>query len=225
MPTMWNLFKSRFIDHNRLLYLAVLFLFFTCQSCSWLEPPVASGAVLFQDDFSRPTSGWDRYRDDTYISDYVDDAYHISIFAPETNVWSRPHLEFSDIRIQVAVTKVEGPDDNVFGVLCRYQDAFNFYFFLISSDGFGGIGVFKDGKEELLSGESLLPSETISQGSATNIIQAECIGDQLRLNINGGFTAQAEASEWSRGDVGLIAGTYDQPGAEIRFEKFSVIQP
>lgn len=213
------------VVHNRLLYISVLTLSFICQSCSWLEPPVEPGDVLFQDDFSRPTSGWDRYRDDTYVSDYVDDAYHINIFTPETNVWSRPHLEFSDVRIQVAATKVSGPDDNVFGVLCRYQDAFNFYFFLISSDGFGGIGVFKNGNEKLLSGESLLPSETISQGSTTNIIQAECIGDQLRLYINGGLTAQARTSEWPRGDVGLIAGTYDQPGIEIRFEKFSVIRP
>lgn len=207
------------------LFLAGLTLFIMSQSCSSLEPRVESGDVLFQDDFSRTSSGWDRYHDDTYISDYIDDAYYFNIFTPETNVWSRPHLDFADIRIQVAATKVGGPDDNVFGVLCRYQDALNFYFFLISSDGFSGIGMFKNGEEKLITDESMLPSETISQGSATNIIQAECIGDQLRLYVNGGLTLQAKASEWSRGDVGLIAGTYDQPGTEIRFEKFSVIQP
>ena len=204
---------------------AALTLFIMGQSCSSLEPRVESGDVLFQDDFSRTSSGWDRYHDDTYISDYMDDAYYFNIFTPETNVWSRPHLDFADIRIQVAATKVGGPDDNVFGVLCRYQDALNFYFFLISSDGFSGIGMFKNGEEKLITDESMLPSETISQGFATNIIQAECIGDQLRLYVNGGLTLQATASEWSRGDVGLIAGTYDQPGTEIRFEKFSVIQP
>jgi hypothetical protein len=207
------------------LFLAALTLFIMGQSCSSLEPRVESGDVLFQDDFSRTSSGWDRYHDDTYISDYIDDAYYFNIFTPETNVWSRPHLDFADIRIQVAATKVGGPDDNVFGVLCRYQDALNFYFFLISSDGFSGIGMFKNGEEKLITDESMLPSETISQGSATNIIQAECIGDQLRLYVNGGLTLQAKASEWPRGDVGLIAGTYDQPGTEIRFEKFSVIQP
>lgn len=215
----------RFAIQPHRLFLAALTLFIMGQSCSSLEPRVESGDVLFQDDFSRTSSGWDRYGDDTYISDYMDDAYYFNIFTPETNVWSRPHLDFADIRIQVAATKVGGPDDNVFGVLCRYQDALNFYFFLISSDGFSGIGMFKNGEEKLITDESMLPSETISQGSATNIIQAECIGDQLRLYVNGGLTLQAKASEWSRGDVGLIAGTYDQPGTEIRFEKFSVIQP
>ena len=45
-----------------------------------------------------------------------------------------------DLRIEVDVSKQNGPDDNAFGVLCRYQDPENFYYFLISSDGFGGIG-------------------------------------------------------------------------------------
>jgi len=196
-----------------------------CQSCTWLEPSVETGAVLFQDDFSRVASGWDRYKDDTYVADYDDGAYRIGIFTPETSAWARPHLEFSDVHIQVSATKADGSDNNVFGVLCRYQDAQNFFFFLISSDGYCGIGVYRDGVETLMSGDSMLPSKAILQGSTTNIIQAECIGDLLTLYINGVQEVQVQTTEWSQGDVGLIAGTYTQPGTEILFERFSVIKP
>ena len=215
--------NNKFLRVSLLLNIFAIVIFF--QSCTWLEPSVETGAVLFQDDFSRVASGWDRYIDDTYVTDYADGAYRIGIFTPETSAWARPHLEFSDVRIQVSATKVEGSDNNVFGVLCRYQDAQNFYFFIISSDGYSGIGVYKDGAEILMSDDSMLPSKAILQGSTTNVIQAECIGDRLTLYINGVKEVQVQATEWSLGDVGLIAGTYTHPGTEILFERFSIIKP
>jgi len=196
-----------------------------CQACNLLEPPVESGSVMFQDDFSRTASGWDRYTDDTYQTDYEDGGYRIAIFTTDTNVWARPHLDFEDTLIQVLATKLAGPDDNVFGVLCRYQDARNFYFFLMSSDGYCGIGIYQDGEEILLSSEAMLPSEAINQGETTNHIRADCIGEELSLYINGALAVQAIATDWTRGDVGLIAGTYDKPGTDILFENFSVLLP
>ena len=196
-----------------------------CQACDLLEPPVESGSVVYQDDFSRTASGWDRYSDDTYLTDYERGGYRITIFTSETNVWARPHLEFGDTLVQVLATKLDGPDDNVFGVLCRYQDALNFYFFLMSSDGYYGIGIYQDGEEILLSNDAMLPSDVINQGEATNHIRADCVGEELSLYINGVLVAQASATDWTRGDVGLIAGTYEIPGTDILFENFSVLLP
>jgi hypothetical protein len=208
-----------------LLPLILLPLIWAIQSCGFLESQIESGAVLFQDDFSYTRSGWDRYKNDRYESDYVKNGYRIQITTPETNAWSRPHLNFNDVRIQVAATKIAGPDNNVFGVLCRYQDPQNFYFFLLSSDGYSGIGVFLNGQEQLLSGNAMLPSAAIFQGSTTNLIRADCIGNELSLYINGVEETKVRASHWSEGDVGLIAGTYAEAGTEILFEKFSVIKP
>ncbi|HEY47556.1 MAG: hypothetical protein AMJ88_03145 [Anaerolineae bacterium SM23_ 63] len=215
---------TRFRIYISLMLLASVMLTF-CHACNLLEPPVESGSVLFQDDFSRSASGWDRYSNDSYLTDYEEGGYRIAIFTTETNVWSRPHLDFGDTLIQVLATKLEGPDDNVFGVLCRYQDARNFYFFLISSDGYHGIGIYQDGEEILLSNEAMLPSEAINQGEARNHIRADCVGEELSLYINGALVAQATATDWAHGDVGLIAGTYDKAGTDILFENFSVLLP
>ena len=200
-------------------------LLFGVAGCAWLEIPAESGSVLFQDDFARPSSGWDRYRDSLYSSDYVSGVFRISITAPDTNAWATPGVDIGDVRIEVEATKVSGPDDNVFGILCRYQDSQNFYFFLISSDGFAGIGIRRAGETTLLSAMDMTPSEAILQGSARNHLRADCLGDQLDLYVNGQAVAHAVASDWLRGDVGLIAGTYAEAGVVIDFDNFSALQP
>lgn len=95
----------------------------------------------------------------------------------------------------------------------------------MSSDGYCGIGIYQDGQEILLSSEAMLPSEVIHQGEDTNHIRADCVGEELSLYINGALVAQAIATDWTRGDVGLIAGTYDKPGTDVHFENFSVLLP
>ena len=215
---------SRETKPLRLAILSILMLCFVT-SCSLFEMPTEPGSVLYQDDFSRSSSGWDRYQDEVYFSDYFEGVYRISVFESNTDAWANPRLEFGDVRINVEATKHDGPDDNLFGIICRYQDPRNFYFFLISSDGYTGIGVSKDGRRVLASADSMLPSDAVLRGAATNHLRAECIGYDLRLYVNNSLVAQAYGAEWERGDVGLIVGTYQEPGADIYFDNFSIVRP
>jgi hypothetical protein len=194
-------------------------------ACSLFELPAASGDVLFQDDFSRPASGWDRDRNRSYRSDYVDGVYRIEILEAETTAWSNPGLAFGDIRIEVDAGKSAGSDDNAYGVICRYQDPGNYYFFLISSDGFAGIGARREGTAALLTGEAMLPSEAIVLGPGPNHLRADCSGNRLSLFVNGVPVAEIEATDWAQGDVGVIAASFSGPGAVIDFDNFSVVFP
>ncbi|MGA9533860.1 MAG: hypothetical protein WBR18_14165 [Anaerolineales bacterium] len=83
----------------------------------------------------------------------------------------------------------------------------------------------KDGRRRLLSDDALLPSAAVRQGQAGNVIRADCIGYNLRLYVNGVLVAEAQAAEWPTGDVGLIAGTYDQNELEVWYDNFSVVEP
>jgi len=194
-------------------------------ACTWLYPPTGSGDVLFQDDFSRTASGWDRYQDDVYRADYQDGEYHIEIFTPETVAWSLPKLSFQDVWISVEALREKGPEDNAFGVICRYENPGNFIFFLISNDGFAGIGRYVDGEKTLLSDESLLPTDAVHKGNEGNFIQAKCVGDHLTLYVNNSRVAEVVIEDIRSGDVGLIAGTYADPDVEIRFDNFSTVHP
>ena len=195
-------------------------------ACSWFMPEAESGAILYQDDFSRPESGWDRYHDDVYSADYELGTYHVRLFAADTEVWARPHLDLPNVRIEVIATKLTGPDDNVYGIVCRYQDADNFYFFIISSDGYAGIGVHKNGESVLLGEDTMQPAAVIQTGNTSNLIRAVCDGEKLRLHVNGVLvTSTEETEDWLEGDVGLIVGTFAEPEVEIEFDNFSVTKP
>jgi hypothetical protein len=192
--------------------------------CSAIQLPGDSGAILFQDTFVSTQSGWDRYHDDTYRADYTQNAYRINVLDPIV-AWSLPRLNFANAIIDVKAKKIDGPDDNVYGLICRYQDPENFYFFLISSDGFAGIGVYRDGIRTLLSGDSMLPSDLILEGNAMNSIHVECVDDQLSMSVNGELLYEIQSAGFRSGDVGLIAGSYSEPGVEIEFDDFSVTNP
>lgn len=178
--------------------------------------------ILFEDDFSDSDSGWDQRDDETCITDYADGAYRIMVNPSQYDCWANPSRDFTDVIVEVEATKAGGPDDNDFGLVCRYQDSSNFYFFLISSDGFYGIGKVEDGSQSLIDMEQMETTDAVRQGDATNSIQAECKGDQLTLTVNGDEVASVSDSTFSSGDVGLIAGTFDDGGTDILFDDFVV---
>lgn len=196
-----------------------------CRLVDDIESDLPHPDVLFQDDFSDPSSGWNRAHTKESITDYENGIFRIYIHGKNSDYWANPKLNFTDVIINVETKKVGGSDDNHFGVLCRYQDTENFYFFFISSDGYYGVGKLKDQQQMLLSDRNLLPSEEINQGEATNHIQASCIGNMLTLYVNDHELSSIEDSDFSSGDVGLIAGTDDLSGTDIHFDNFKVLKP
>jgi len=197
----------------------------TLTACSTLLPLPASGGVLFQDDFTRASSGWDQQREEHHLTSYVDGGYHISISAEDTLVWGRPHLDFNNVLIRVDAQKLAGTDDNVFGIICRFKDPQNYIFLTISSDGFAGIGAVVAGERQMLHADTMLPSESVTTQDGIYHLETACVGDNLQLAVNGNTILTAQSPLGPGGDVGLIAGSRNQAPVEIRFDYFSVIQP
>ncbi|MBN1668263.1 MAG: hypothetical protein JW862_14315 [Anaerolineales bacterium] len=194
-------------------------------ACSFGGEELPEG-VLFQDDFSNTSSGWDRVNiAGDGITDYENDQYRILVETTQTDVWANPGLDFTDTVIEVEATKVGGSDDNDFGVICRYQDTQNFYFFIISSDGYYGIGKVENGNQSQIDGDGMDYSDAIKQGNTTNDLRVDCIGNQLTLYVNGTSVSSATDSTFSSGDVGLLAGTFSEPGTDILFDNIVVRQP
>lgn len=191
------------------------------------ETASPSDDVLFQDDFSDPTSGWDRVsQGENTTSDYQDGQYVITVVADQYDGWANPGQYFAgDVSVEVDANKLSGPDDNEFGVICRSQDSDNFYYFLISSDGYMGIGKAVDSEWQNLSSDKLEPFDGILQGTQTNTIRADCIGNTLSLYVNGKLAVETTDDSFSDGDVGLVAGSYKTGNVVIGFDNFVVRQP
>ncbi|MBI4732591.1 MAG: hypothetical protein HY781_10820 [Chloroflexi bacterium] len=182
--------------------------------------------TLFTDDFSDTGSGWDVYSDSSGSVDYAGDGYRILVTATDLLLWGNPYQDFqNDLRIAVDATKSGGPDDNALGVICRYQDVDNFYLFIISSDGYAGIAMYKNNEFSLLSGEFMDLSDAVNQGATTNHIEATCIGSTLTLLVNGTQAATATDASFSGGDVGLFAKSFSEGNVDILFDNLVVSKP
>jgi hypothetical protein len=186
-------------------------------------PPAPSGTVLFQDEFEQNTTGWDRVSNEVGIMDYDSGGYRMLIRQPSFNFWSTPEVDLRDVRLEVDVSKLNGPDENRAGLMCRYQNG-NYYFFVISSDGYYAIGKFINGTMILL-GQSAMQASANIQTGAVNHLRADCIGDSLILYVNFNLIAGAQDSDLQSGDVGLIAGSFSQPGVDVLFDHFTAVQP
>ena len=194
------------------------------------QPPAGaqSGSVLFHDDFSNPSSGWDQTTNSDGSTDYANGGYRILVNTPNLVLWANPYQTLqNDVRIEVDASKSAGPDTNGFGVICRYSDTDNFYKFIVTSDGYAGISRVSNGAVTVISAPDgkIQTVNNINKGAASNHIRADCVGSTLTLYVNGTQIATATDSTLSGSDTGLFAQTYDTGGVDILFHEFNVYAP
>jgi len=204
--------------------LLFLLLLSACAPSATPVVPVASpGAVLYQEEFEDNTSGWDRVSNENGIMDYDGGGYRMLIQKPDISMWSTPEKNLGDVRSEVDVSRLSGPEENRAGLICRYQDG-NYYFFLISNDGYYGVGKFTGGQAILLGQTEMQPTDLI-QKDAVNHLRADCVGNTLTFFINNNQVLQVQDGDFASGDVGLLAGAFSQPGVDMLFDHFTVTQP
>ncbi len=199
-----------------------------CQAVDLVSTPelvTPGNDILLEDDFSNRSYEWQVVREPDRIMDYERNAFRLFLDIPNADLWSTPGLDFADVIIEVSATKIAGPDENDFGVICRHLDDRRFYFFLVGSDGFYAIGKMLDGEPQLIGMDRMFFSERINRGASTNLIRAECIGNTLTLAVNGTILSTEQDTSYVSGDVGLMAGTFDLPGTDILFDDFVVRRP
>lgn len=189
------------------------------------SPQATQASQLFFDDFSETKSGWDRFAGEIGSTDYKAKTYQIAVNEPNTDLFANPYKLYKDVIIEVKAARQAGPENNSYGVICRFQDEKNFYAAQISSDGYAGIFRMKDGVYQLLGQDAMIPVPAILGGPGVNTIHFECIGRSLALAVNGAPVDAREDKSFENGDVGLIAGTFEEAGTMIAFDDFSVTQP
>ncbi len=203
---------------------AVFLLSFFLLACQ-PQPIVLSGDLLFEDDFSTGQNGWTSLYNDSGVMGYNAGGFRFYVRDPDLDYWSTLEKHFSDVRIEVKALKYTGPVENRVGLICRYQNDQNYYFFVISTDGYYAIGKMKDGEKILLGQETMGYASAIRQGSEINYLRAECQRSTLRLYVNDTLIALTEDADFPEGRVGLLAGTFEEGGLDLLFDDFVVFQP
>jgi hypothetical protein len=176
------------------------------------------------EDFSDPTSGWQAESDASAEVGYHEGAMRVRVNVPNRLAWASAGRKLSDFHLSVEATQVAGPDDNEYGLLVRMQDPDHFYRFSISGDGYYLVSKY-DGEEwEVLSGD-WTPSDAIRLGAATNLLEVVCQGATMAFYVNGELLTEVQDSTYLRGDIGLYAGSFFDPGVEIHFDNLSAAKP
>jgi len=206
-----------------LIFILLILASLACFSTSTQSTP---SNILFSDDFSNTDNKWDQVSESARSTDYYNNAYRITVSDTNSDAWANPGSEsFTDVQIEVDATKNGGPDDNDFGIICRYTDVDQFYYGVVSSDGYYGIMKMTSDGGMPIGSDSLLESDKIIQGGASNHIRFDCVGSTLTLYVNSTQVGQQTDSTYTTGNVGLIAGTFDTAGTDILFDNLFVYKP
>jgi hypothetical protein len=199
----------------------------TAQNPSPAEASTKSGAVLFQDDFSDPASGWVTRKTDYGEFGYLEGELRVLLNKADFNTYAiLPAHKFSDMSVEVDARLAAGPPDGVFGIICRAQanedTTSKAYVFAIRSDGVYAIlkrtsPTFWDA---LVSGKQ---SGAIKTGKAGNRLRADCSGNKLSFYVNGEKLLETTDADFKSGQVGVAVTTQPKSAAmDVRFDNFVV---
>ncbi len=136
--------------------------------------PDAPGTLLYATGFDSPDLNGDWEQAQGRLSAQITDGVmRLDVGAANEGVFAPLRWYFTDFDLRTQATAVEGPENNSYGVLFRQRDLNNYYYFLISSDGYYTVHRVTNGVGKQLS--AWIQSEIIDIG----------IGTPYRLRVTG----------------------------------------
>lgn len=199
-------------------------------ACQGNQPDeCTAGGALFFDDFRDDTEcGWVLYSRGGAEVSREGETLRLVTSQPGQIWWSNAGRNFDDLIITADIQHIDGPRDNAYGLICRYQSAENFYLFLISSDGYYAIGKYQSGANQITylnEGGEYVFSDSIDQESGTNRLRATCIGNELSLSVNGVLLETVTDPTFVTGDIGVAVSTFEPGTLQIAFDNVRAIAP
>jgi len=179
--------------------------------------------VVYEDGFSNQ-GVWPVQNSEQMNLSFGSGGYRIRNIVVNDVIWSVKTNSYSDVRLEVDASKLDGPSESYYGLICRFLDRSNFYGMGISSNGHALIIKKLDGKLEVLA-QTENPSPAINVGSTPNRLVGECVGDTLRLYVNGVKLVEAQDGDLVAGYVGLMAGNFNKTGVWALFDNLVVKTP
>lgn len=187
-------------------------------------------AFFFDDFVDENGCGWLQFSSGGNSAEISDGVLRVGTTTTGAVAWTNPQVSVADAEISVQARQISDSNDNGYGLICRYTDEENFYVFLISGDGFYAIGKYTSAESDIIYLTGSAPihytaSDAINQGISTNLIRANCVGNQLSLTVNGQPLTTVTDTSHTEGDVGVITALFEPGSTLIEFDNFSVSAP
>lgn len=180
-----------------------------CTTAKKSTPP-AGGRLLFEDDFSDPSSGWFKETEEESERDYKDGEYHFMVKKSywSTFAWNQDAGIFRDFLLEVDGRLISKSNKSLYGLIFRLKDSRNFYRFIVSGDGYYLVGARLNGNWKML--QSKTRSTHIRQGNSINHLTIVCEGSKIDAYVNDHHLTTMRDNSIAKGLVGMIV---DKPEA------------
>ena len=190
------------------------------------EEAKPAAKILFSDDFSDENSGWDTYSNESGWVKYQDGWLHMKAYTSgDIEIDSYANQHFTDFVLEVETKFVDGTDDNWHSVCCRVDDQNNYYEFSISADGYYRLAVWMMDEDIDPSNHTTFSSHILQGRDAINLLRVECVGDNLRLLVNGHLLTEMTDNRLTGGDITLGVASLADTYSEIAFDNLVITEP
>jgi uncharacterized protein len=177
--------------------------------------------TLFSETFQRNSGVWNTTSDREIARSIKNRALHIKIALADTVGWSNPGLDVTDFLFEVDAAHVAGTSKHEYGIIFRYVDSANFYYFIVDSDGHYHLYKLVDNQWETII--EATPSEMINTGRrSANKLGVLAAGANIYLFANGELLDTAEDDTFAEGDIALAVSSFDAKSIEIAFDNVEI---
>jgi hypothetical protein len=186
----------------------------------------SAAAVLYEDDFTNPTTGWTERKFDNYFIGYHEpEYYHVEIDSPnyKTTVFEPAKQSFNDFTVELdvltAAAKTAAEGDFRYGLAFR-RAGDQYYAFVISPRTQKWF-VLKSSPSGL---------ETLAEGTEAGFhdidvddaLRVDAQGADFLFHINDKRVGQVSDPDYTAGEIGFYVESFDSPNTHIHFDKFTI---
>lgn len=197
-----------------------------------LEPTSTLRAEMIYQDTFTAGDGWFTREGEDFSFAYHDGRYLISVLQLNTSVWSTREGAIGDVLLEVEARREEGSEHGLFGLICRFIDARNYYALLMDDTGRAVIHRYENGSLKVLARSEpvpagALPTATVPPPGQENVwrLQASCTDSTLSLSVDGRHLVSAHDEAYLIGEVGLAMATGLDGDLVVAFDNFKVFRP
>ncbi len=210
----------------------LVLLLFGLASCSLLpvqeDTAESQTEALYLDEFVLGKTGsWLLEGDDIGRTSIINEQMVIQVNNPQTVQYTALSAPvFDNFVLEVDGRLATGDPTSTYGVMFRMQSPEAFYRFEISGNGLYIVERHDPGGHW----ERMLPdwqeSDAIAQGlNARNRLKVVANGPTIQYYVNETLLGEFTDTTYTRGNIGLDAGTFGKIGLEVAFDNLIVTQP
>jgi len=190
-----------------------------------LIEPIRGNEPGYTDDFRRADDRWPTIEDEDGAIAFANRGLNFRIDTPHYARWTAnqeiANLNPGDVLAEVEVTHAAGAFDATYGLLVRFVDNDNYYYFGVSRAGTYSFWRALAGEWTKLVDWTATAAIDSEEG-ATNRLGVLAQGDRFLLLVNDTPLAEVTDGAFAAGGVGLYAGAYAEAGLDVTFDNLDV---